>query len=656
MDGCLGTLTGGESLLGSFPGGFALSLQRELPQCTFQILDAGSRSWAEALGDHLDVVSDRVLTGWRDGRRVTVDHVPAPVAGRAARVLKRGDLVLVTGGARGIVFECVRALARETGCRLLLTGRTPPADGDPDWLRADAGRIDAVLRAREVELARSGRMGIGEARRMGHRMRSQWEIHANLGKLAEDGIEASYEQCDVSAVDELRKLVRRLKKRGEPVRGVVHGAGVQRAALLEDLGDEQLISTLNTKLVPVLVMAEALDWDDLALFVSFGSVTGAFGNAGQTDYGLANFILTGAGRVLAARHPRVRATTIEWTAWEGTGMVTDREIDNFKALGLTILDRAHGIELFLDAVLSRKPLSQVSVFNPGSAFSLRPSQARKPRSGLLEEGGLTACFSPERDAFLGQHLLNGQPVVPGTFVIEMFAEASSSTHPVGLEEVNFRRPMWIRRENHGVEVVMEGASLRALPEQRPDVPARALSNLQYASARMADPVGRIESVPMATDAEIAALEASSGNGGARRFYDLLDERFAESLATGPIFRGLLATVATADRCVGLVELTPEALQQFNGAGLLFNPITSDMAVQVASSWAMERLGVMAIPASVERVELHATLEGTRAVVCCRLVSMDEDRTVVDLTIYGKDGRKFYDMDKLVLRSIARITG
>ncbi len=656
MDGCFGVDGGSESLMGSFPAGFVLSLQRELPQSAFQLIDAGETGWADILARHLDVVSDRLMIGWREDRKVTIDQLEMKKTRRGAPPLDKGDLLLVTGGARGIVFECVRALADASGCRVILTGRTPEAQGRPGWLDASAQEVDDVLRTLVVDIARSGAMSIGEARREGRRMRSQWEIHRNLESLAALGVNVVYEKCDVSSVDDLRKLIKKLKKRGDVVRGVIHGAGVQRAALLEDLTDEKLLTTIDTKMVPVLVLAEALDWSELRTFISFGSVTGAFGNEGQTDYGLANFMLTAAGRALARRHPSVQVQTIEWTAWQGTGMVSEREVENFKQLGLTILDAGSGVELFLDAVMSPEPPVQAAVYNPGAAFVMPASATPSPRKTLLGDGTLTARFSPEHDTFLNQHLLNGQPVVPGTFVIELFAEASSANHPVSLEDVNFRRPMWIRRENHGVEVVMEGGSLRALPEQRPDVPSRALSNLQYASARMADPAPLIDLVDMATEGELDQLDAIAGNGAARAFYSMLDENFSDSLATGPIFRGLRATQTSEDRCVGLVELTPEAREHFNDEStFLFNPVASDMAVQVASSWAMEKLNVMAIPAEVERVELRHPLTGTEAVVCCRLVSMNEDRTIVDLTIHDRSGTPCYAMRNLVLRSIARVT-
>ena len=107
--------------------------------------------------------------------------------------------------------------------------------------------------------------------------------------------------------------------------------------------------------------------------------------------------------------------------------------------------------------------------------------------------------------------------------------------------------------------------------------------------------------------------------------------------------------------MGLVEVTPEARTVFSAdSKILFNPVVSDMAVQVASSWAMERLMVMAIPSSVDRVEMLANLQGDRALVCCRLVSMDEEKTVVDITVREMDSTPCYAMKALTLRSIARI--
>src|SRR5438128_1537294 len=55
--------------------------------------------------------------------------------GRAAGpALGRSDVVLVTGGARGVTAEVAVALAEVYQPTLILTGRTPaPAGPEPDW-------------------------------------------------------------------------------------------------------------------------------------------------------------------------------------------------------------------------------------------------------------------------------------------------------------------------------------------------------------------------------------------------------------------------------------------------------------------------------------------------------------------------------------------
>ena len=62
-----------------------------------------------------------------------------PVANRGAIErrpvhLERGDLVVISGGARGVTAEVAVALAESFGPRLVLLGRTPAPAAEPDWL------------------------------------------------------------------------------------------------------------------------------------------------------------------------------------------------------------------------------------------------------------------------------------------------------------------------------------------------------------------------------------------------------------------------------------------------------------------------------------------------------------------------------------------
>ncbi|MBW2276371.1 MAG: polyketide synthase dehydratase domain-containing protein [Deltaproteobacteria bacterium] len=659
-DGAFGADSDGpRPLLGSFPSGFVRCLDRELSRCPVMLVDAGTIPWDEVIERNIDVTT-RLLESGHDGfGRVT------PNLGQVARSdgriypVGQGDLVLVTGGARGIVFECVAALARATDCRLVLTGRTPMPDGHPAWLDAPPDGVDGAIRELEISLVREEGIGLGAAKRIGARSRAQWEVLRNLSQLEAEGISASYEVCDVTDRDALMRLIESLATDG-PICGVVHGAGVQHSKLIAELDDDAVLLTLGTKLWPVCAMLDALDFDSLKLFSAFGSIAGLFGNAGQSDYGLANDLLTWTVRAIKARYPHLRAQTVEWTAWTGTGMVRDEEAKRFAEAGLTLLDTQSGTELYLDG-LAGTAHTQVAVFNPSAAFAggrplaEHPVAARPIRALVTADGGARnrARFSLERDVYLYQHLVNGEPVVPGTFVSDIFAEVAAEQGQA-LRDIRFRRPLRVVEGELEVEIVHQGDRMLALPAKRPELGEKATANLAFATCRVAAPEAG-DSVGLEfTEADLEHLRAAVHNGGAA-FYERLDRDFSHALKTGRVFRGIRSTAELGDRYLSLVTLTEEAASSIEIPGeFVFNPVLADMAVQVAVAWNMQRLDVMAIPFGIDNLYVAGKTRQRDAVVVCREVEMNPEQTVVDLSVRELDGRLILSMDRLTLKTIARL--
>ena len=62
--------------------------------------------------------------------------------------LSSSDLVVVTGGARGVTAECARALAQKYGVRLLLLGRSPAPAAEPAWRGSEGGSELTMLSSR----------------------------------------------------------------------------------------------------------------------------------------------------------------------------------------------------------------------------------------------------------------------------------------------------------------------------------------------------------------------------------------------------------------------------------------------------------------------------------------------------------------------------
>ncbi|MCP4605616.1 MAG: acyltransferase domain-containing protein [Proteobacteria bacterium] len=663
QDGAFGVeFTENAGFLGAFPAGFVRSVARELPDCRFQLIDTGKLTWLEAIEQHIDVLSSFLEIGMTSRGRVTPTLCQLTPTVERKLSIGTGDLVLVTGGARGIVFECVLAMAQKTGCRLLLTGRTlEPAD-DAYWLNAKQDELSQVIRQIEIDMVRKEHMPLGDAKRKGAEIKRQWELSHNLKRLERAGIEFQYDICDVTDIEEFGAFIKSVSSE-EVIRGIVHGAGVQQSRLIGELEDSAIARTVETKLSPFITLLETLDWSQLRLLIGFGSITGLFGNAGQTDYALANDLLGWMIKGVGAIHPHLNVQIIDWTAWVGTGMVSEEEAKRFVQIGLKPLDVKSGVSLFLDGIAGSTH-QRLAALNASAGLAAGrqvvefPVVAR-PRSRLLDSDRSevipTARFSMTRDVFLSQHLVEGAPVVPGTFVSEIFFESISDKRR-DLCDIRFRRPLWVREEGFEVEVLSNKEELILVPAKHPELAEKGLSNLSFASCRSsASKPGKSASLKFEKQ-DLDALLASKERSGPP-FYDFLDEHFSHALKTGPIFRGISATVERDDLFFGSVTLTDEAAWSFEIPGnFVFNPVLADMAVQVACALAMKKHRVMAIPFEIGRLHVAGETSNRDAIVICRPIDLGDEKTVVDLAIRELDGRLVLSMDRLVLSTISKAKG
>ena len=108
--------------------GFLKSLAHEWPTVRVKSVDlpaAAAATAAEHLLAELFAADGLVEVGYRDGERLQLGVVPAPLAERPAEPALDGDSVLlVTGGARGITAHVALALAERYRSTLVLVGRT----------------------------------------------------------------------------------------------------------------------------------------------------------------------------------------------------------------------------------------------------------------------------------------------------------------------------------------------------------------------------------------------------------------------------------------------------------------------------------------------------------------------------------------------------
>lgn len=411
------------------PAGLAKTLHLEAPATATTVVTVPLNSLPAPDGLARRIVADVAATsGFREVhydaagvRRVPVLRALPPIAattgtGATARTpLTAADVVLVTGGGKGITAECALSLARETGCAVGLLGRS-----DPETDR---------------------------------------ELAANLGRMAASGVRFHYARADVTSAGDTKTAVNEIRERLGPVTAVLHGAGRNEPRALADLDEAAFRRTLAVKIAGLEAVLAAVDPADLRLVVAFGSIIGRAGLRGEADYATANDWLTERIARLRQDLPGCRCVALEWSVWSGAGMGERLGVlESLLREGIEPIPADEGVAM-LRRVLADPEMPDTLVVMgragglPTIALEdrelpllrfLERVQAHYPGVELVADSELSAATDP----YLADHLLDGTLLLPAVLGMEAMAQAAAAlTGRTGgdavpvLEEAEFLRPV-----------------------------------------------------------------------------------------------------------------------------------------------------------------------------------------------------------------------
>ncbi len=335
-------------------------------------------------------------------------------------VLGSEDVLLVTGGGKGIAAECALAFARESSVKLALLGRSDPKS-DP-------------------------------------------ELANNLARLAAAGVRACYVQANVSDAEAVRAAVAEIESQQGSVTAVLHGAGVNTPQLIGALDESAFRHTLLPKISGARNVLAAVDANKLRLFVTFGSIIARTGLPGEADYATANEWLAALTNEFQAAHPRCHCLTLEWSVWSGAGMGERLgRIESLRQQGITPITVDAGVRIFCDLLRwpiapsggeRKKSVSVVVTGRFGEPPTLKMIAPELPLRRFLErrrvfypgvELVVDAELSLPTDPYLADHAVQKQPLLPAVLGLEAMAQTAmalaGSTAPPIFEHVEFLRPV-----------------------------------------------------------------------------------------------------------------------------------------------------------------------------------------------------------------------
>ncbi|WP_141734575.1 type I polyketide synthase [Oligoflexus tunisiensis] len=331
--------------------------------------------------------------------------------------MKPGDLILVTGGARGVTATSLIPLAKAWQPRFVIWGRTALGDAEPAELRdlKEPAALKRALLQQNPQLTNPRELEAAY-----RQLIQQRELHATIAQLESLGATVIYEAVDVSKEAELRQAFQNLTQaHGTPV-GIIHGAGVIRDKWILDQKDEEFFEVLDTKL-RILPYIEDCAKKGLRWALLFSSSTARLGRKGQVAYGVANEALNKFAQYISAQFSSCHALAFNWGPWAG-GMVNDGLKKIFAAEGVATIPLEAGAAL-VQRVIALPPRQVHELVVLAHAEPLVARQDKSNRQ--LTQFHINVTDVP----VLLDHVIKQRAVVPAALLLEWMAAAAQAQDP-----------------------------------------------------------------------------------------------------------------------------------------------------------------------------------------------------------------------------------
>jgi acyl transferase domain-containing protein/NADP-dependent 3-hydroxy acid dehydrogenase YdfG/acyl carrier protein len=337
-------------------GGFAAMAKAaaaEWPGCDVKAIDVARAGVApedvarRIVGECFMGAPDREVAFDASGVRWIVRERSAPAPG--PRALSEDAVFVVTGGARGVIPACLRALAGAARPRFAIFGRSVPGTENGSRAAATSELPAFVMAAATAEGRSLAPLQLSAEVR---RIAAGREVLENLHALESAGAEVIYHAVDVTDAKAVGAAVAAVRRRWGRIDGIVHGAGVLADKPIAEQTNEQFTRVFETKVEGLRALLDATRDDDLRWLMLFSSVAARYGNAGQVAYAAANEVLNKVARAEAARRgDQCVVRSINWGPWDG-GMVSDGVRDLFVSRGVQLLAPDAGAQAFAAEVCS----------------------------------------------------------------------------------------------------------------------------------------------------------------------------------------------------------------------------------------------------------------------------------------------------------------
>ena len=455
-----GLVSSGESALTGALQSWLYSYSKEEPNARLLLLasktdklpDSAALTWWNRTSFQPVVVAWDIEKGWLS--RSLMESLLSPSA--SSNPLGKDAVVLVLGGSSGLGFVTARQLARRHGATVILVGRGA-IDSD-EWYPEPLPSEGVFLQMRMSQ--NPGKVDVRKWRRQYRSLLAQREKYIRLTDFAHERLRWCYEQCDVTNPAHVKELVAKVNSQFGNIDAVIYSVidSDLNLNLLKNYEPDEFLRMWKSKTQGLTNILEALH-DHPPLLVTNASSISTLGIKGLVNYSAANGF---QGELLSDWSSKTGSRTLNicWPGWGESGISNRIDPTQKNAVSdTTFLSDLQGAELVDRLISDASQNGSVWLLGNGekkqfatqlNSFYQVNWQTGPENLPFVDEvsyQGKTVwakCnFSRERDSWLDGHLIGSDPVVPGTGLLELVAEAVTIAAPsfriTAITDVNFRR-------------------------------------------------------------------------------------------------------------------------------------------------------------------------------------------------------------------------
>ncbi len=306
------------------------------------------------------------------------------------------DIVLVTGGGKGITAQCALEIARFTKAQMVLVGRSPLPENKKDGSN---------------------------------------EIIQTLKLFEGEHLRASYYQCDVSDETNVAKVISVIQRKEGKITGFIHGAGLNSLKRLKQSSVTEVFKESLPKIFGAVNVCKALYKEPPKLIVGITSIIGLTGMEGSGWYGLANEVLNLYLHQYKNQNPKTEVVTIAYSVWDEVGMGAKLgSVSRLAHKGIGAIPINEGVKRFRQLIETDPGTQQVIVAARVSGIATWKSPALKltglrfietikyylPGVELIAQAQLNVTDDP----YLLDHNWKGSLLFPFVFGLEAMVQVS----------------------------------------------------------------------------------------------------------------------------------------------------------------------------------------------------------------------------------------